>query len=832
MQELINWRHLFDTAGGAHVDVSEIKGKLPITFVLEAFGHPVTEYDGTSAHCTCPFHVDSAPSFDVYGEDLERWGCFPCSLGGDVIDLVQKLWNLDNFGAAMTKAAELLASMPSDWQGPTKGVKKAFDWDAARALVEHAQNEAPLLGPATVAGFLEAKGLNLPPLWLASEFRLGVSGPEIVIPYYDRAGALVSYKHRTAQTKALSPAGSGQFDEVLYGEWRDQGNLPVILCEGESDVWAAAAFLPEFAALGLPTGAGAHPKQANRLAGRSVVIAFDGDAAGLNARVKWHAALKAEGCDVQIAPTPDGYDLASMSPEDLRSMVLRSRAVPALPPGIDMDGAGYFRPGKDQPTYISNWTFSPTRELRGDGAMAYEGVVLPSGRKAVLSSTDLKSKSTMVRWSSLQGGSWYGSDVQAQQLQGVLQAQGPFLSAGRMATVAGLHEGQFVWPGGRIGSDYWVYVPPSADVHLEGRMSIEQGEWDVSQVGILRELHEHRVTDPILAWMALAPLRILLREFPVLAVTGSSGSGKTTLVEQMVRNFTGTLITNNLTATTRHGVFAHFGATNAFPVWFDEYRPGARKDALEAIDQLLRDAYTMQASSKGGMGEHWAEVVSMPTTSPIIVSGEDAFSEVSHTSRMVLCALPMSGRRSDTLARVRGWGDHGLPKAYLEWLYMGMQEGTLPEIRNWEAEGLEGMHERHRTNIGALQLGWALLSQFVWEHNPGVALDEPDFSLVTEQAQESALHDPIGDAIQWCIQEFYAQDFAREVRGDVGIRVENFVLFVTKSGGHVLPGGPKAVVSYLRDHYGATERDDFPFEMGPKRAWVFPHTALSTSLQA
>jgi putative protein kinase ArgK-like GTPase of G3E family len=68
------------------------------------------------------------------------------------------------------------------------------------------------------------------------------------------------------------------------------------------------------------------------------------------------------------------------------------------------------------------------------------------------------------------------------------------------------------------------------------------------------------VTDPILAWLALAPLRSLLREFPILAVTGSSGSGKTTLMETMVRNFTGTLITNNLTATTRHSVFAFIGS--------------------------------------------------------------------------------------------------------------------------------------------------------------------------------------------------------------------------------------------------------------------------------
>jgi hypothetical protein len=97
------------------------------------------------------------------------------------------------------------------------------------------------------------------------EFRLGANGVEVVIPYFDRDGEIVSYKHRTAHTKALSPSGSGQFDDVLYGLWKDDGQKPVVLVEGESDTWAThAAVGSQFTVLGLPLGAGAHPKQAPR----------------------------------------------------------------------------------------------------------------------------------------------------------------------------------------------------------------------------------------------------------------------------------------------------------------------------------------------------------------------------------------------------------------------------------------------------------------------------------------------------------------------------------------------------------------------------------------
>ena len=41
----------------------------------------------------CPFHEEREGSFTVYG-DTERWYCFGCGEGGDVLDFLQRIEGL------------------------------------------------------------------------------------------------------------------------------------------------------------------------------------------------------------------------------------------------------------------------------------------------------------------------------------------------------------------------------------------------------------------------------------------------------------------------------------------------------------------------------------------------------------------------------------------------------------------------------------------------------------------------------------------------------------------------------------------------------------------
>ena len=42
----------------------------------------------------CPFHEETEASFTVYA-DTQRWYCFGCGLGGDVLDFIQRSDGVD-----------------------------------------------------------------------------------------------------------------------------------------------------------------------------------------------------------------------------------------------------------------------------------------------------------------------------------------------------------------------------------------------------------------------------------------------------------------------------------------------------------------------------------------------------------------------------------------------------------------------------------------------------------------------------------------------------------------------------------------------------------------
>ena len=64
----------------------------------------VCRFYGIEVHngkARCPFHNDKTPSMILY-KGNKGWWCYPCNMGGSVIDLVMKLFNL-NFMEAMGK---------------------------------------------------------------------------------------------------------------------------------------------------------------------------------------------------------------------------------------------------------------------------------------------------------------------------------------------------------------------------------------------------------------------------------------------------------------------------------------------------------------------------------------------------------------------------------------------------------------------------------------------------------------------------------------------------------------------------------------------------------
>ena len=76
-------------ATATSVDIPALKRRYPLGDVVEASGVKLSGR-GHVRQGVCPFHEETTGSFTVYA-DSQRWYCFGCGLGGDVLDFIQRL---------------------------------------------------------------------------------------------------------------------------------------------------------------------------------------------------------------------------------------------------------------------------------------------------------------------------------------------------------------------------------------------------------------------------------------------------------------------------------------------------------------------------------------------------------------------------------------------------------------------------------------------------------------------------------------------------------------------------------------------------------------------
>ena len=76
----------------ANVDIPALKARHPLGDTVEASGVRLRGR-GRVRQGVCPFHAEVEGSFTVYG-DSERFYCFGCGEGGDVLDFVRRVENL------------------------------------------------------------------------------------------------------------------------------------------------------------------------------------------------------------------------------------------------------------------------------------------------------------------------------------------------------------------------------------------------------------------------------------------------------------------------------------------------------------------------------------------------------------------------------------------------------------------------------------------------------------------------------------------------------------------------------------------------------------------
>lgn len=248
----------------------------------------------------CPFHNDRSPSFTVYDQG-RKFKCFGCGAQGDVIDFVQRLYDVGTREAAEMLGANYLpvvgVAMPAHQLKEDRCDEAIAIWRAA----------GPAKGTA-VDRYLRARGLILPiPESIRfARLRYGKSGPyhpvmvALVASIDSRAiGIQRTYLNAAGTGKAAVPKPKLSLGLVRGGSVHLGPNArTLVVCEGVED---GLSLRQE---LGLPVSVavGASNMITMDLPNlvKSVIIGADADPAGESAARAAAERFASQGREVRI----------------------------------------------------------------------------------------------------------------------------------------------------------------------------------------------------------------------------------------------------------------------------------------------------------------------------------------------------------------------------------------------------------------------------------------------------------------------------------------------------------------------------------------------------
>ncbi len=781
---------------------SELKAEVSLAGIIMACGVSLNceSIDGKYKGF-CPFHDDEVtPNFEVNGGgDQQRYRCRACMKHGDVFDFLQEYELLD-FPAAMQKVQDY---------------RDAGGLPAPSATVKHFATEEELQAVLTAAGgtqqvlpeLLSERGIEVPEPYIRAEFNVTADNATVYIPHYTVDGKLVGVKKRWHLDWTPKAMAGSSLTHQLYACWRDKGRPDVIICEGESDTWLTSYLYrdEDVDVLGLPSGV-RYPEEEwlNTLRGRNVTLLFDADKAGRGAVRQW-AQYSPMPCRLSVAILPDGSDANSAGPALVRQAVTEARSV-VDPTSLQLrtDGGVYSTlNAQGNAVILSDFVFIPQRLITMADNFIYEVKVPGKANIQFISGEDMSSTSRMRTWATRRLLAWKGSDRNLADLIELIKFQSITVPGVQGVDVVGLHNGVFVLPTEVIGASGWGYVPPENDVHWEEKLRIVNEHWDTRLLASLAQLHDARVITPILGWVAAAPLRSLFSNFPILTVTGGAGWGKTTLIRTVLESFgfwTASAVT--MTGSTPHAIMSYAGSTNAFPVWVDEYRPGARPDTKQALDQVIRDAWDGASTIKGGMYDSRMKIKSMPSCAPLLVSGEDAFSDTAQIERMVMIDMPKLGRSKDALATVRQLNNAGFGRVYLTWLVQQIHEGNLPTP--------PAMLDRPAQCVAAIEYGYSLLQEFciaACSYQLEPAFDGSDCIKLQTDTQHLPAYLEAVQLAEGLMDEQNNYIVALDNEGNGYIKPQSLVKWAEKHTDLKLPGSSRAFTRWMSKEFGAVSFD-------------------------
>ena len=350
--------------------IENLKNYLDVVDVISQFLD--LKKAGANFKACCPFHGEETPSF-VVSPTKQIYHCFGCGAGGDSIKFLMEYEKL-----SYPETIEKLASMYNFTLDYDSSNEKKRDTRVLDSVKKYFQNS--FVSNNSMKEYIKNRGISD---FSAEKFEIGYAGSSsdtinfiksnhynindaiefglidngenglysrfidrIIFPIYSITGKLVGFGGRTTTNHNAKYINSPQTpifnkSKLLYGYHLAKEQIyktkQIIVCEGYLDVIMLhqARFNTAVATLGtaltkehLPLLRRGEPK---------VILAYDGDKAGLNAAFKASVMLSQSEFDGGVVIFKDGLDPADMVKdkrlEELHSMFIEP--VPFIPFTID-----------------------------------------------------------------------------------------------------------------------------------------------------------------------------------------------------------------------------------------------------------------------------------------------------------------------------------------------------------------------------------------------------------------------------------------------------------------------------------------------------------------
>ena len=330
-----------------NASVENLKNNMDIVDIISNYIE--VKKAGANFKANCPFHGEKTPSF-VISPSKQIYHCFGCGVGGDAIKFVMEYEKI-NYPESLEKIASMMNFSLAYTQGTNDNtetrrvLEQVQNWyskqlDATPVATKYlhdrgiTQQSIETFGIGYVGAshklmnFLQTTFLPLPKAQEGGVIDQRESGgfyarltERITFPIYSASGAIVGFGGRTITNHPAKYINSPQTklfnkSQLLYGYAKAKEsiyrNKKLIVCEGYLDVimFHQAGFKEAVATLG--TALTQEHLPILRKGEPQIVLAYDGDKAGVAAALKAANMLTEGGFDGSVVLFPDGKDPADM----------------------------------------------------------------------------------------------------------------------------------------------------------------------------------------------------------------------------------------------------------------------------------------------------------------------------------------------------------------------------------------------------------------------------------------------------------------------------------------------------------------------------------------